>query len=923
MYSVASFESLPEGEAIESNQALPRSPLPSDPLEQESSKYQPADKAASVWAKRRNVALELLETERAFVASLRIVNEHYYQPLIALSRGPACQQQAKHTCNAAPALSRKAISEIFSNFSDILHLNTELLSRLEERLSGRNRASPNSRPVSLVDGQQVDAPGAKLNPESKNPSPPPWDARSDQIGDLLAPMAPFLKMYSLYVKNFSSALARIEAERKANDAFARFLKETERLTWMTSTSGRPGGFGFGLGLQAHLLTIVQRIPRYKLLVGELIACTPSNHKDRADLARAFMVIEQVAESINENIRHHEMVLSMLDIQRSLVGLTVPLIVPGRTLLKKATMLKAGRKDIHAREFFLFSDCIMYAAPIGGAMTEASAAWQAFSRYGSSAVHNDNERSNGATSSPSFVRYAQSPIRSFSPDKRPDIARRRTTSVPTRVDPKRLSLSAFEGQQMQFRGKFALQDCTVVGVENATSHDPALRHYIEIRTPGKSFAVYAESLEAKQEWLGAIRSAREELMSNRRTLQADEDSIAAKRDRRRSLQAVSRNVSFPRMSDTSPSAIPEGTSVTEFGDMRNRRESLPSFGTSASLASYLGAATLGSGGADVAGSDSRGGLKILEEYNAPVWVPDNRADKCACCSEAFGLWRRKHHCRLCGQVVCWSCSQRTFLIASYEDGEQDRPARACDPCYESVFPETGSELALPSTSATPSLANPTDPRSSQVLDSDVSVSSTPPTPTSPHAAPHALAPDAKRTSIVSLSAVDENTEVMVHHSIERHLAVESSGHPIRQAPAARIAKAHASNAQVTHGKMLSPQVHAATSGTGTFRLVTPRLTTPEHERPPVQRSVTMTADGEANDADEESSHATHPVGPSASASEHQGAGDYFSAAFHSHSGQGLQHHARAFPLLAPRRRKPMSAAARLSSVYSAALPPQPQ
>ena len=126
-----------------------------------------------------------------------------------------------------------------------------------------------------------------------------WSSEAGTIGDILVPIAPFLKMYSLFVKNFSSALNRIESERKENDAFARFLKETEKSTW-----GRGKGF-FGLGLQAHLLSIVQRIPRYKLLVGDLLKNTPQHHRDHSDLQKAFDMIEQVASTINENVRQHE------------------------------------------------------------------------------------------------------------------------------------------------------------------------------------------------------------------------------------------------------------------------------------------------------------------------------------------------------------------------------------------------------------------------------------------------------------------------------------------------------------------------------------------------------------------------------------------------------------------------------------------
>ena len=40
---------------------------------------------------------------------------------------------------------------------------------------------------------------------------------------------------------------------------------------------------------------------------------------------------------------------------------------------------------------------------------------------------------------------------------------------------------------------------------------------------------------------------------------------------------------------------------------------------------------------------------------PMWVPDKDAAACNVCCARFSLLRRRHHCRMCGQVVCASCS----------------------------------------------------------------------------------------------------------------------------------------------------------------------------------------------------------------------------------------------------------------------------
>ena len=53
---------------------------------------------------------------------------------------------------------------------------------------------------------------------------------------------------------------------------------------------------------------------------------------------------------------------------------------------------------------------------------------------------------------------------------------------------------------------------------------------------------------------------------------------------------------------------------------------------------------------------------------PLWVPDQMAPLCNVCSSAFSILRRRHHCRMCGQVVCHSCSHHP------------RGKRICSACY---------------------------------------------------------------------------------------------------------------------------------------------------------------------------------------------------------------------------------------------------
>uniref|UniRef100_A0A3B5M9K7 Uncharacterized protein n=1 Tax=Xiphophorus couchianus TaxID=32473 RepID=A0A3B5M9K7_9TELE len=63
--------------------------------------------------------------------------------------------------------------------------------------------------------------------------------------------------------------------------------------------------------------------------------------------------------------------------------------------------------------------------------------------------------------------------------------------------------------------------------------------------------------------------------------------------------------------------------------------------------------------------------------APRWIRDNEVTLCMTCQEPFNaLTRRRHHCRACGYVVCWKCSDNK--VALEYDG--NRLNKVCKACY---------------------------------------------------------------------------------------------------------------------------------------------------------------------------------------------------------------------------------------------------
>ncbi|GFS01735.1 rho guanine nucleotide exchange factor [Elysia marginata] len=173
------------------------------------------------------------------------------------------------------------------------------------------------------------------------------------IGAAFSQMGPFLKLYSTYANNHQQALNTLQEWQSKSAEFSKFISKQEDLPPV-----------MGLKLPALLIAPVQRIPRYKLLLEELLHSTPQEHYDYTKLKEATTMIEEIATHINEHIRQNENFQKMLSIQRSFDSSAPKLLSPGRTFIKEGPLKKVSRKGgkSYERMFFLFSDILLYGKP---------------------------------------------------------------------------------------------------------------------------------------------------------------------------------------------------------------------------------------------------------------------------------------------------------------------------------------------------------------------------------------------------------------------------------------------------------------------------------------------------------------------------------------------------------------------------------
>ena len=74
---------------------------------------------------------------------------------------------------------------------------------------------------------------------------------------------------------------------------------------------------------------------------------------------------------------------------------------------------------------------------------------------------------------------------------------------------------------------------------------------------------------------------------------------------------------------------------------------------------------------------------------PAWQPDAAVDQCPTCRSRFETFARRHHCRYCGGVFCYNCTQRSMLMPPQWEGlcgyATRDPQKVCASCASQVQP----------------------------------------------------------------------------------------------------------------------------------------------------------------------------------------------------------------------------------------------
>uniref|UniRef100_H2Y6T6 Uncharacterized protein n=1 Tax=Ciona savignyi TaxID=51511 RepID=H2Y6T6_CIOSA len=163
-----------------------------------------------------------------------------------------------------------------------------------------------------------------------------------RISDIMCRAAPFLKMYSLYVQNFDDAMNTIKTWSQKSHGFSAIIKSIQKLPECNF-----------LTLQHHMLSPVQRIPRYQMLLQDYVRRMPQDATDRPETENALKLITVAATHSNETMKKMEKFHKLVNVFNNLAEVNFDIVDVSRELLKEGKIVKISARNGEKYERYLY------------------------------------------------------------------------------------------------------------------------------------------------------------------------------------------------------------------------------------------------------------------------------------------------------------------------------------------------------------------------------------------------------------------------------------------------------------------------------------------------------------------------------------------------------------------------------------------
>ncbi|DAZ97923.1 TPA: hypothetical protein N0F65_007264 [Lagenidium giganteum] len=462
-----------------------------------------------------------------------------------------------------------------------------------------------------------------------------------RAGAIFNAYAPLFQLYTSYASRHEAALDVIETPQ-----FTAFLKEMPEEASLHR-------------LRTYLNMPMERIPRYKVFLNELLECTPSDHIDHPPLQSAIKNVDMVAAKIQEIITRRENAKKIQELSTK-VGLDLK----GKRFVKEGILRKVCRSKVQKYYFVLLEDALVYGRTGNSLQKKKFRSIELWECQLSDNTDSMPQIINtvAGTSAAQHAFYFFSPLKSFilladSEEEKGSW----TTSIESCIH-KTLS-GATSQRRASLRSEILLDeedfsnDCDIESafvIKNGwlnvmtQENKKTRRLWISLTMQSISFSTMfkavqpdetisiglCEAVPLKDDTYFRVTAPFNEKSTEKKTYIFETQSLA---EREEWLRALTHCIT--------------GNTSTTIVEMRRRS---------------LNNATL-----------------------APIFMFNKVSNVCTICFHSFAVYRPRHHCRLCGSLVCGNCSKRKWTL-SYSSSK--KASRICDSCAEAASSTSGSLVA---------------------------------------------------------------------------------------------------------------------------------------------------------------------------------------------------------------------------------------
>ncbi|KAL3059101.1 hypothetical protein OYC64_011099 [Pagothenia borchgrevinki] len=248
------------------------------------------------------VAKELVDSERLHVSALKYLQEDFRSAVME-----ALGEEEE------PVLEEQRLGEILGMLPQVYTLHSSILTELEERITQ-------------------------------------WE-ESQRVVDVILSRREDFGVFDTFISEYDRSMFLLEESCKDNQAFTNIVRKFE--TRSPEEAEIP--------LKHQLLQVIVRVLQYRMLLTDYLNNLSPDSKEYEDTQAALVIVSEVADQANDNLKQGENLLRLVHIEYSVKGKR-DLLKPGRMFVKEGTLMKVSRKSRQPRHLFLMNDIMLYTYP---------------------------------------------------------------------------------------------------------------------------------------------------------------------------------------------------------------------------------------------------------------------------------------------------------------------------------------------------------------------------------------------------------------------------------------------------------------------------------------------------------------------------------------------------------------------------------